>query len=61
MRDDPQRGPEPGDPLDLAALRADDAFVEHFAGAGTPRAATGDPVEDELAALFAAWVQEVRP
>ena len=59
--DDPQRGSESGDPLDLAALRADDEFVEHFSFGRAPMPGTGDPVEDELAAMFSAWVQEVRP
>ncbi|MDN5860160.1 MAG: hypothetical protein L0H84_16230, partial [Pseudonocardia sp.] len=59
--DDPQHGLESGDPLDLAALRADDAFLEQFALGHPPSSATGDPVEDELAAMFTAWVHEVRP
>src|SRR5436309_11956430 len=59
--DDPLRGIESGEPLDLAALRADDDFIEHFACGRVPLAGTNDPVDDELAAMFSAWVHEVRP
>src|SRR6201991_783507 len=61
-RDAPGRG---GDhPIDLAALRADDALVEELAAGlvalgQLPRETRS--TDDELVAMLAAWVAEVRP
>ncbi len=51
-------------PLDVAALRADDEFVERLAAGlvaprDVPDSARG--TDDELVAMLAAWVAEVRP
>ncbi|QYN32129.1 hypothetical protein K1T35_26345 [Pseudonocardia sp. DSM 110487] len=51
-------------PLDVAALRADNEFIEQLAaGLVAPRdvPASARGTEDELVAMLAAWVAEVRP
>ncbi|NMH80788.1 hypothetical protein HF577_27325, partial [Pseudonocardia xinjiangensis] len=78
--DDLRKGPDPedrdpmdsndhdsdaeGHPIDLAALREDDALVEELAAGlvalgELPRESHG--TDDELVAMLAAWVAEVRP
>jgi hypothetical protein len=66
--DRPERaGPEDRETdsaFDLAALRADDAFVDQLAaGRVAPRdlPPSAKGTEDELVAMLAAWVAEVRP
>jgi hypothetical protein len=62
--DDLHEDPERDQPLDLAALRADDALVDDLAagllGVGD-RAKGSSSADDELLALLSAWVAEVRP
>ncbi|MFD1530101.1 hypothetical protein [Pseudonocardia aurantiaca] len=49
-------------PVDLAALRADDALVEELAAGRMARVgAPARGTEDELVAMLAAWVADVRP
>lgn len=55
---------EQAEPLNVAALRADDALVEQLAAAAIPSAmlrAAACGTADELIAMLAAWVAEVRP
>jgi hypothetical protein len=49
-------------PVDLAALRADDTLVEELAAGRMARiGAPARGTEDELVAMLAAWVADVRP
>jgi hypothetical protein len=50
--------------LDVAALASDDALVEQLAAgaiAPTPVPPSARGTEDELVAMLAAWVADVRP
>ncbi len=51
--------PERARPLDLAAVRADDALLDALGAGLKPAADSG--VDRELVSLLAAWVAEVRP
>ena len=54
-------GSESDDPLDVAALRADDEFIEALVAGRIPGRTGQDSADDELVAMLAAWVADVRP
>ena len=60
----PEEDPEFDRPLDLAALRADDALLDALGAGLVHRADSFGPTDDtdrELVSLLAAWVADVRP
>jgi hypothetical protein len=62
---DPWEGTEPERPIDIEALRADDAFIESLLSGEVQKpvapVARGEDVEAELRSMLAAWVLDVRP